>query len=208
MCAALLRVSSCRRRKTERRQSRSQLQDHHHLQEIKIRWLWQCPNVAGRSAPTLLCGFRNSPPPTPRTATPQLAPLLLPRPPRSHASVPFSSGLCASIRDVHLAAVTCAQRRSLHLASKSSTFVAEVDLFCRALASGRPPTLHSASDVHAKSTVSCSHGQTCPAWWQGTQLCAGKLRMRQGARAASWCWCWEGGAVAIGDGLHFLLVQQ
>lgn len=70
----------------------------------------------------------------------------LPSSPQSRGCPVQPVDLCASIRDVHLAAlspgVTCAQQRRLPTSPRlnPSTSAAQFDLFCRALAS-RPPTL-------------------------------------------------------------------
>lgn len=101
---------------------------------------------------TWLSGFGNSfvggshshrdPPPSPP----------LPSSPQSRGCPVQPVDLGASIRDVHLAAlspgVTCAQQRRLPTSPRlnPSTFVAQVDLFCRALAS-RPTALPRTSTL-------------------------------------------------------------
>lgn len=184
-----------------------------------IRWFSKQTNVAGRIIRTLLRGFQAlgtllSVVLT-RTATPPPAP-----PPPPPPSSPQSRGcpvqpvdVRASIRDAHLAAlspgVTCAQRRRLPTSPRSnpSAIVAQIDFSFPAAPWPPGPRLCLGRARWKDRIVLARRNLPC-VMTRHAALCAGNLKMRQGARTASWCWCWEGGAVAIGDGLHFLLVKQ
>lgn len=184
MCAALLGVSSCRRRKKKgRRRSRSKLQDH-------IRREISAGPLAGSKRRFFFFFFfvTNS---SLRGCHSHRDPPLHSRPsssPQSRGCPVQLVGLCASMFPSLLSTgrrtCTTAQFAYMPACLNASTFVAEVDLFCRALASGPPPLCLGRARckdriVFARRSLPC-------VMTRHAALCAGKLRMRQGARAASW----------------------
>lgn len=175
MCAALLGVSSCRRRKKKgRRRSRSKLRDHIR-REISADF-----SLAASKRRFFFFFFvtNSSPPPTPSSPAP-------PPPqssPQSRGCPVQLAGPCASmfpsLPPPGCRTCTTAQFTYIPACLNPSTFVAEVDLSSRALASG-PPRCEDRIGL-ARRSLPC-------VMTRHAALCAGKLRMRQGARAASWC---------------------